>query len=461
MRPLRSANSASMKRTLTGALFCLMLAILPAQANNTPATPTAEQMTEFRSADDAGRLRILMGLVKNGYHELAAGLLQDQPLEGPYGANRTLFVEGMILRARGDLNGAVEKFRAALANDPSLTLVRSELALTLAALNEDDSAKHHLQLLMAEAKDGTEAKGIRSFMDQLDARRPLQYSAYISAAPSSNINSGSTVGKIYLPDGTEVQVSDNSMAKSGIGVSIGGSAGYTHRFNNELALIAGLGLGGTLYKDKDFDSFGASQSVELRRLFDGGYLGAGIVGSESFSKDEIGLGYYSYGPRISFAKQVTDQDRLSVAATYEWRNYRDAEMNNGRAFMVDGNWTHALSSSANIGILLGYDRVTSGLDYNSYNAGSIGLSVYKELPMGITVDLLGNFRYAKFDEDFFGYSEPRRDKRWLGQVTLTKRDLNLYGFAPSLQYTYVHNGSNVVNYQFDAHTVDFKLTKDF
>lgn len=461
MRAIRSLASFSKKRTLTGALFCLLLAMPTAYASAQLSTPTPEQAQEFRVADESEKLRILIGLIKNGYADLAENLIASQPLTGPYAANRTLFVEGLIARARGDLDGAVGKFRSALANDPSLTLVRSELAMTLAAMKEDDSAKHHLELLMAEAQNDDEAKGIRSFIDQLDARRPLRYSAYVSAAPSSNINNGSTVGNIYLPDGTQVQVADNSMAKSGVGISAGGSVGYTKLLSDDLAIVSGLGVGGLIYKDKDFDSFGASQSVEIRRLFDGGYLSAGAVASESFSKDQIGPGYYSFGPRVSMAKQFTPQDRLSLAATYEWRKYRDVEANNGRAFMVDGDWTHALSSETNVGLLFGYDRVTSGLDYNSYNAASIGFTLYKELPYGVTVDLLGDFRYAKFDQDFFGYNEPRKDKRWLGQVTLTKRDLNLYGFAPSIEYTYVRNDSNVVNYQFDSHTVDFKLTKDF
>ena len=82
----------------------------------------------------------------------------------------------------------MQKYRAALASDPSLTLVRSELAKTLFELGENDSAKHHLTLLMADAPNAVQAQGIRSFIDTIDASRPYTFSAFISAAPSTNIN---------------------------------------------------------------------------------------------------------------------------------------------------------------------------------------------------------------------------------------------------------------------------------
>jgi outer membrane protein len=44
---------------------------------------------------------------------------------------------------------------------------------------------------------------------------------------------------------------------------------------------------------------------------------------------------------------------------------------------------------------------------------------------------------------------------------LTKRDLNIFGFAPSLEYTYTDNISNISLFDYDSHAIDFRLTKDF
>jgi hypothetical protein len=457
-------TNSGRKRTLIGALFCLALAAPELQAA-TYLQPTAAQEQEFQAADDNGRARILIPLAKGGYHELAATLLKRYPLAGEFSANRTLYIEGLIEQGRGNLTGAVAKYRAALADDPSLTLVRADLANALALLDEDDSAKHHLQQLMAEAKTEQEAAGIRSFMDKLDAKRPFAFNGYVSVAPSTNINDGSSVDKVYVVDGDyegEIDIDSDSEAKSGIGLSAGASAGYHKRLGNKLALVAGAGVGGQLYRDASYNSYGSSESVEIRYLIDGGYVGLGGVSSQTFRTDELGFGYISFGPRVSAQKQITPRDRVSASVIYEWRRYPDNADSNGTALLADANWTHALSSDANFGIFAGYNRVNSeALDYKSYHAVEGGLSLYKELPHGITIDLLGSYRFAHFDEEFFAYGDRRKDHRLRAEATLTKRDWNIYGFAPSLDYSYIYNFSNIANYQFDSHTVELKLTKDF
>jgi Surface lipoprotein assembly modifier len=46
-------------------------------------------------------------------------------------------------------------------------------------------------------------------------------------------------------------------------------------------------------------------------------------------------------------------------------------------------------------------------------------------------------------------------------LNVTKRDLELFGLAPMVQYTYTINDSNVGFYQYDAHGVSLTLTKQF
>ncbi|MDE2445899.1 MAG: hypothetical protein KGO94_06955, partial [Alphaproteobacteria bacterium] len=104
---------------------------------------TPAQAAFYQSRNESDRVRFLIRLSKTGMHDLAAELLKRFPLQGAHAANRTLFIEGLILEGRKDLKGASRKFRDALASDPSLTLVRTELAQVLMQMNEPDSAKHH------------------------------------------------------------------------------------------------------------------------------------------------------------------------------------------------------------------------------------------------------------------------------------------------------------------------------
>lgn len=461
----KGQNRTTKTRALGRAFSVLAMAslVLPLTSATTlaakPVVPTSQQASEYEASTETTRVKLLISLAKSGQHELAASLIKRYPLTGEFGPNRQLFIEGLILKARGNLTGAAKNYRAALADDPSLTLVRAELAQTLFLLQEDDSAKHHLNLLMAEAPNESEAQGIRSFIDAIDARRPFTFNAFVSVAPSTNVNNGSSIEKVYISDTSYIEPGEQK--KSGIGFSAGLNAGYSHRLGNDFSLVLAGGANATIYTDGDYNVYGASQSAELRYLLTGGFLGAGLVTSENFKNDELGLSYYSYGPRVSLQKALSPKDRVNLSSVYEWRSYPDDKDSNGNALILDGAWTHAFDSSLTVSLNAGFDRITSGIDYNSYDAYSAGFSLYKELPFGITTDLYGEVRSAEFGDVFPIYNKVREDTRWTGNVRLTKRDFNLWGYAPGIEYTYIYNDSNIANYHFDSHAVEFRLSKDF
>ncbi len=448
-------------RAVFCALSCLMLMSTAVLAKAAVA-PSPQQISEYETSNETTRVKLLIKLAKSGQHELAASLLKRYPLTGKFGRNRQLFVEGLILKARGNLTGAAKNYRAALADDPSLTLVRAELAQTLFVLQEDDSAKHHLNLLMAEAPNEYEAQGIRSFIDTIDARRPFTFNFYVSVAPGTNVNNGSSNKTIYSPLwGVDMVIDDGSREQSGIGFSTGLSAGYSHRLGNDFSFVLGSGVYASIYTDSNFNMYGASQSAELRYLLTDGFLGAGLVTSENMENDEIGLSYYSYGPRVSLQKALSPQDRINLSSVYEWRTYPDISTSDGTALMIDGSWTHAFDSSLTASLYAGYDRIRTELDFTSYQTYSGGFALYKELPKGITVNLNGEVRLSDFDAQHPIAGVVREDMWLTGTVALTKRDFNIWGYAPSIEYTYIYNDSNISLYEFDSHAVDFRLTKDF
>jgi outer membrane protein len=445
-------------RAIFCALSCFILTSTAVLAK-APDNPSPKQISEYQASNEKTRVNLLIQLSKTGQHELAANLLKRFPLTGTFAKNRTIFIEGLILHGRGNLTGAAQKYRDALASDPSLTLVRSELAQTLFELQEDDSAKHQLGLLMAEAPNEDAARGIRSFIDTIDARRPFTFNTYVSLAPSTNVNNGSSIKKVYLSD-TEF-IAPGNQKKSGIGFSAGASAGYSKRLGNDFSFVMGGSANAQIYNDKIYNTYGLSESAELRYLIDQGHLGLGMVASQSIKSDASGLSYYSYGPRIGLQKDLTTQDRVNLSSVYEWRNYPDNSLSDGTALMLDGSWSHAFSSGFNASVNIGFDRVTSGKDYDSYKSYSAGLGFYKELPLGITTNLHGQVSQSDFDSIFPIYNVVRKDQRFTGTVGLTKRDFNIWGYAPAIEYTYLYNHSNVANYEFDSHSVDFRLTKDF
>lgn len=456
----RKLGCALKSFALGSALFCANLnsatAALPEPNIN------ALQIEMYQKAPEGKRVHFLIEMAKAGEYEQVELLLKRFPLQGPHAANRKLFIEGLIKNGRGDFTGAVKNYRAALANDPKLTLVRSELAMTLVKLDQDDSAKHHLTLLAADAPSETDAAGIKSFIEKIDAKRPMTFNGYLSLAPSSNVNGGSNHATVYSPwNQGDWSISSSQQKQSGIGVAAGASVGYSKRLGNKLQGVLAGNVDGRAYSNSDYNSLSFSQSAEIRFLLDQGYLGVGPVANQSIDIAERSIAFHSFGPRASFVYNVTPQNLISANTLYEWRDRAGSSQDDGTASLSSISITHAFDSSSNATVFGGFDRIKTALDTTSYKTISGGLRFYKELPLGLTANVSGQGRFSNFDGMTMLTLTTREDQRYIGSVELTKRDLNWFGFAPSLSYTYTKNKSNIAIYDYDSHAVDFRLTKDF
>lgn len=427
----------------------------------TQATISPAQIATYEAMPEGARVRLLIMLAKSGQADQAALLLKKYPLTGPLAGNRTLFIEGLVFAAQGDLPAAATKYRRALANDPHLTLVRSELAQCLAAMDENEAARHHLELLKADAPDMSEAQGIQSFIDRIDAKRPYTVSGYVSMAPSTNFNGGSSHTTVYSPILGWGDIPQSAQQASGIGVSGGVNVGFNKRLSDDYQLVTAANIDGKAYADSSYDLLSFSESAELRRIVAGGYFGAGLVSSQLTAPSALKLSYYSYGPRLSFAKDLSQRNHLQASTVYEFRDYGQNSSQNGWASTSTATLSHAFDATFSLNATLGYDHIAQFYDFTSYHTYSFGVGAYKELSNGVTLQLDAMAKLSDFEGMNPVSWDTRHDQRYIGSVTLTKRDWYMMGFAPSINYTYTRNASNIALYDYDSHSLDFRLTHDF
>jgi outer membrane protein len=455
------------KKKRAGALASTVALVLCGITLGAYAAPTAEQIQEYQSANDADRIRLLITLAKSGQPDLAEELLSAFPLQGDFATNRELYVRGLIKRAQGDNAGAAASFRQALANDPKLTLVRQDLAETLVALEEDDSAVHHLKLLQAEAPDAVSASRLAAFIDQIDQRRPYRFNAYLSAAPTTNVNSGSIRKTVFSPLlGGEGEIDKSFRRKSALGVAAGADAYYAKPLGEDWTAIFAGGVDARIYNQRIYNAATVSESFELRHSIEGGYWGVGAVASQALGDADLKTkdyapNYMSYGPRVTARYSLSPQDTISATAVFEWRDYKHDTSQDGHAILFDTSWQHAIDSTFNTTASAGFDRVKAEDGTKGYTAFSGGLSAYKELEHGITLELGGELQSSDFDDVTLFAGKIRQDLRLTGRLSVTKRDLNWFGFAPSVDYSYTWNDSNISLWDFDVHTLDLRLTKEF
>lgn len=90
-----------------------------------------------------------------------------------------------------------------------------------------------------------------------------------------------------------------------------------------------------------------------------------------------------------------------------------------------------------------------------------GLAAYHEFGYGLTLYTEGRLRRSIYDGDYPFMDEPRDDVRLDIRATLTKRDFEIWGLAPQLEYTYSKARSNTPFDSFEAHGASLTLTKQF
>jgi hypothetical protein len=454
---MRRVSQLTSKCIQRAALCALVLYVAAPAAI---ALPNEQQIAAYDHATENERVKLLIFLAKQGDAESVDWLLQKFPLEGPHAKNRALYISGLLKRSKGNLTGAAKDFRAALATDPSLTLVRSELAQILVELQENDSAKHHLELLAAEAPDQATVSGIRSFIDQIDAQTPFKYNAYVSMAPSTNLNGGSNHKKVYLDfNGLEIPIA-LEQPESGVGFSTGSSVGYSKRLGNDFMFVAAANADATLYRNEDYNTYSMSQSAEIRRMFSRGYLGLGLVASQTLAHDEFAFSTANFGPRLSMNWQVDAKNSIGGSAIFQWNNYFENDTS-ATTMSLNTSWTHGFSSTFNTTLFSSISRYDNGNAFKSYTTSGNGISIYKELPQGITANLTGQAALSIFDGFNEGIGKRRQDLRLTGTIALTKRDFNIFGYAPSIEYSYSNNLSDLDYADTHSHSFDFRLTKEF
>ncbi len=432
-----------------------------------PLTVTAEASASFAQLDEVKRLKILVAMIRDGQPDAADALLRSAPFEGEFGRNRNLFIQGMIERARGNLDQAAHIYRSILASDPNLTMVRLELAATLYALDQDEGARHHLNLLKSAAPTPELARNFGDFIAAIDSRRPWSFNAWVSLAPSTNFNNGTALEYHTLFGLTSV-TSDLARQKSGIGIKGGANAAYVFDLSDDLQAIVATGTYIEQYEGNLFDKTALNQNIELRRNHARGSIGIGLSASQLFYKTSGSGGFpyanetaWSFGPQITIRHLLTPSLNLETRLSHRWNVFNVADWSDGTTTSLTNRLALTMSTSQVLYAMGGGDRTVTDYDHTSTWAGWGGLGIYQELPWGITIFAEGKLRYSIADGDYPLLLAPREMTRLDTRAVLTKRDFSFWGVAPQLEYTYTSNWSNDELSEFDAHGLAVTLTRAF
>lgn len=427
----------------------LALMGMPATGQITAQGPNADQ-TSQEPAD-------VKSLIASGRFGAAQALLEARLLAAPRDTE-ALFLLGMVARGRHDLNTAISWFRKALDTDPGATRIRLELAYTLFLASKDHQADYHFRLAAANDAPPAVIANIARFRETIRARRAWRVDLTVGLAPDTNINAATNREQVEV-FGLPFQIDPDSRARSGVGLLAMGEASVRlFRASKVSVYVATYGRA-LRYSDHRFDDYflGLEAGPEFR--VGGGRLRAAVTGLRRWYGNRL-LGS-GVGGRLAFDKVVGAKASVEAFASVRRNDYAARED-------VDG-WDYDASVAVNralTGSMLGlaYLRVqrTTAADpgQSSWQAAS-GIGLRSEIGLGLRPGLQVEAAHQFNDAELFPFGAVRRDWRIQIDASLSKRDWQVAGLAPSLRISWTRNWSTIRLYDQKRLRLEGTLTKAF
>ena len=91
----------------------------------------------------------------------------------------------------------------------------------------------------------------------------------------------------------------------------------------------------------------------------------------------------------------------------------------------------------------------------------IGLGYQNELPLGVTAYIQPDLVLGDYVAASPSFGTTRRDRLVRVQLAVTKRDIRVYGFSPSLTYNFADNISNQPLFAFTRHQTLIGFSRAF
>ncbi len=394
-----------------------------------------------------------------------ATVILEALIASPDASQQFFYIEANFLLAsimirQQNFEQAKLLYQNILAVDPGHTAARIELAGIFRREENHELAVFHLELAdVSNLPDQLQSR-ISDYMTWTRRREGWSFRTNFAVMPDTNINSATESDSVRIY-GWEFNLSEDAQQTSGIGLRLGGGTSYTKAVGARNFIDFRLDGNYIFYpKNSNFDQGLAIAKAGPRHQFNKNnevsiYAQTyyQMFGGKSYSN---GYGVESsYTTRLN-SKQIA-QFKLS---SYKIDNDFD-ENRNGHSYTADASFRQYftergyLNFFAAIGLNDLSSKALSSLTYN------LGAGVYYQFEEGISLYVYPAFSKMDYKELWGAFGVKRKDKRYSLSVNITKRDLQLFGFAPVIGLTVVKNNSNIDLFNHTRFRSELSFTRYF
>lgn len=412
-------------------------------------------------------VKLAGNLVERGDFDHATQILTGMPTtnSAPVEIERW-YLLAQIAQRQGDYDTAIKIYRKLLDEQPDLVKIRYELALCYMHEKKWYRADYHLRLAMA-GKDLSD-----------DAKRAMMYNRYVvrqnknwnfwfnfGLAPDNNINQVAGGEECVTNEyGTFCRRLPEPISAVGYNASLGGN--YEFKFGEHWRWKSDANLWGNIYRTHEYDDLYIGASTGPRYVWQNGDIWLAGIGSRRLYGWD---GYnWSYGGKLDINYDLTR--RLSAGlGTYIMNNIYDdyGDYMNGMSYSVYPRVSYSIDGTKYLILRGGISRDETESDIYQNWRYNVALGFGAELPWGFFVYLEPALTWTRYDgarwtvqdHKFMQIIEHDFGQRYT--VSLSNNKLDIWGFVPTVTFSYTRRNSNIANRGFDKTAVEFHMQQRF
>ncbi len=458
-----------------------------------------QNKTVTMSALDA--VKVAGKLVDAGDYDQATRILTMMPQTNslPVEIERWFLIAQMAQR-QGDLDTAIKIYRKILDDQPDLVKIRYELALCYMAKKQWYRADYHLRLAMAGQDIPPRVKQQMMYYRWI-ARQNKNWNVWFNfgAGPDNNVNQtsdepvcGSMVctssGWCIIPPESVCPYPKPEKAM-GYHLMLGGN--YEFRFGEHWRWKNDANIYVNTYTKYDSWDLGLFRMPALKiptgSKYDDLYLSASTGPRYVWSHGDVWLAavgarrwygwdryYWSAGGKIDTNYDFTRRLSAGLSLQVMDNKYDDdyySTVLNGQTYSSNLRLSYSLDATKYIILRGGVDRDTTKSRGWSDWRYSTGIGFGSELPWGFNVYIEPSFIWTNYDEPrwfmvsendvIFQKSITERDFMHRYALSLSNNKLDIWGFVPTMTFSYTNRDSNVKNRKYDKWALEFSMQQRF
>ncbi len=398
-------------------------------------------------------------------HKLAAAepyldaIAKDLSLQAEYN-----FLAGYVAAEKGDTKKAIKHYRKTLKNRPDWTRARVELARSLYVLGDRTAADYHFRLAEKSELPPDIARIVSGFRKAIRDQKSWNFSVEAGLAPDTNINTSTDNHTVYidaLGTGSPLpfKLNDAARRKTGVGQTFAASGQARIKLTPVYAMQVEGSAGMINYSGKQYDDVHIDGSIGISKDFGRNRLTVSATGSQRWYGGHPSSRLY--GGKISAQRIVGNTGELNAqVATQKVESPLNADYA-GIQYVASLQYSQAISKTTLLSATLNGRLESLGNSIYSNKLVAIQLAGGTELGWGINAGGTVTASRTWFNGYWPAFLVTRRDWQVETHVYAGLRNVRVWGFSPSVNYSFTEGFSNVPIYEVTRHRVEFNLARYF